>query len=291
MSEERRALPEAIREYSPDPGEGLARTLERARRRQLRRRVAGGAAGLVLTAAAAAVTWAAIPAGRSARPLVGPTPTPTAPLETFAPEDATTFCSDFRRRRFCLTRTSPVVTLAEGTRDGHRWSLRAYAARFTGPVRLERSSSPRRSVLMMCRGWAWFNDPEWFCASTVPEDAMFGISLGRSMEPSEEPEPAPMLSDETRPLQGLEESGGGFSADTTGSEHASLVWTPDETARVTVAVDGSAAPDAMLFGPFPELNANLKVVVTFFPLAARSVVYTAYDASGSILWREHDRFP
>lgn len=279
--------------FDPSPEEGLERTLARARQRHRWRQ------GLAFLAAAglfgATIAGAAILQGTRGVPLAGPTPSPSASSGVVVTEEGTWLCRPaFRNQgRICLARTGEVIEVASGVHAGLRWTVRGFTAMYDGPdfsLSYERMAGSQVRHPMVCMRWKGEGNPSPpFCQTAEPAGGVFGVEMPPSLMTLPIARPAEVS--ERGPLTGLEESGGGFVGNEEGTWTAMLAWTPEGTARVEISADGRALGPAVLAGPFEELRTAVKWFVAFFPKESREVTYTAYDAVGSVLWRETDRYP
>lgn len=276
----------------PSPDEGLERTLARARRRHRWRQ------GLAFLTAAglfgATIAGAVILRGPRGVPLTGPTPGPSASPGVVVTEEGTWLCRPSFRNQgtHCLARISGVVDVASGVHEGLEWSVRAFVAFYDGPdfsrSPLDMAGTRVRRAMLCTHGQVEGTPKASFCERSTGPDALFGLEAPPSL--ARLPIARPLEPSDTGPLHGIEDSGGGFLGLDSGLWRATLAWTPGATARLQISADGTVLAPAALAGPFEELRTTVKWFVAFFPKEAREVTYTAYDAEGSILWQETDRY-
>jgi hypothetical protein len=289
-------LGRGTRGFDPSPEEGLERTLARGRRRQRRRH--GVAFLTAIGLFGATVAGAVILRGHQSVPLAGPTPTPSALYGRVVTDEGTWMCTPaFRNQgRQCLARIGEAVDVASGIHEGHAWTVRAFTVLYDGPDYSrgpDEMAGTRVRRAMVCTRWqVEGNPPSSLCQRTTGPDALFGLEVPPKMSASliRLPIARPLEPFDAGPLDGVEDSGGGFLGQDAGPWTAILAWTPQGTARLEVSADGVDLAPAALVGPFQELRTTVMWFVVFIPKETREVTYTAYDAGGSLLWRETDRY-
>jgi hypothetical protein len=286
MSDFRELLGRGVGDFDPQPDDGLERTLDRARLRHHGRQILAGiiAFGVFGATLAGAVALR----DREARPIAGPTVSPTAsPI----PHEPTSCSPGFLNTdQRCLTRTGEIVDVASGEAAGHPWSLQAFVAAYRGPDLRGGRLRPGTQVVLafLCTRMRFAGQDMRFCERASEHGSVWGFEgFGDALlDPSLPPVDDPRTADDN-PLQGLEGSGGGFAGTTVEEGSLRWGWTPEETVSVRVEPDEGEPSEAVLVGPFPELRTRVRWTVAFVPVGSERVRVTAFDATG-VLWRESD---
>jgi hypothetical protein len=284
MSDDRDGFEGAVRGFDPSTDEGLERTLDRARRRHRRRQVLAGilAVGMFGATLAAAVALG----GSNGRPIAGPTSSPSPSAEFVrVTDEATWICvPGFRGGRRCFARTGPAVEVASGTKEGVPWSLEAVTVLYQGP-HLGRSADPDQVRWpFLCTEWRFGAEGHSLCyrqtsgasiaIEGVPMTALVSAPIAKGLQPTGT---GPLFQDESE----------GFVPHTVGDIDGPVAsyygWTLAQTSRLVVKAGDHEEAEAVLAGPFPDLNTPLRWFIAFAFKEGETAALTAY-AGEERLW-------
>jgi hypothetical protein len=294
MSDFHDLLGRGVGDFDPHPDEGLERTLDRARRRHRARQILAGvlAFGLFGATLAGAIALR----DRAARPIAGPTPSPSgaASVETrtgpgLAPPPHPALGTDtcqgpYRGDVYCVQATSDVVVVGAGKTNGVSWALYAWTGTYRGPDPRQADDEhpqPGIELPVLCTAWFFGEPRQPGCRGTAaPHEGwwmalveMPGKQSGAIVEGDALPVPSFEIDPFFGPIRGVT---------------AVWSWTPAETAGVAFEARDGRTFQAELFSPVPELGNGLKWFVAFVPVDAGPFTARAEDHAGRDLWRLED---